>query len=244
MNEVTPGVQALLGRLKVCVVGSAATFELTPGHPTVSGAGAHPTVAEIGPPEATVGRGDKADLRLVGPASKGVSRVHLLVQPAGRQWTVTDCQSSNGTYEEDSDSGGWRPVPADFPVPVAPELLLCLDEDLLLRFELGPLAADGQTTAKKGVGPRARMQRIHPPELERAAAAILAPRRANPRDGRTPSVAELASVLSVSEQTVYRRLAALRELDEIPTLMEGHAPDLAAALELAFPYLLAPSPLN
>lgn len=246
VSDASPGMEALLGRLRVCVASPPSeAFELKPGHPTVSGVGPRPMSAEITAPGATIGRGTDADLRLVGPASEDVSRRHLLVRASGRQWTVTDCGSENHTYEEDVDSRSWREVASDFPIPVSHGLMLLLGPELLLRFELLAVPVEGRTTARRGPGSRVGAQRIRPPALEEVAALLLSLRRANARDRRVPSIAVMESTLCQSHSTVYRRLKALRELDEVAPLLTGEDPSQTAdALELAFPYLLAASPLD
>lgn len=239
MLEAGSGIEALLGRVQVGIAGtSVATFEFKPGHPTVEGKG---SVATIIAPGGTIGRGDRDDLRVVGPASREVSRGHLLVQPSGRQWTVTDCGSRNLTYEEDFEEGGWRQLPSDFPIPVTKGLVLGLGEQLQLRFGLIPPALPGGTTTgrrgNKGMAP----ERVRPVELERVAAALLGPRRANRLDRRVPSDKELTAELFMPKATLHRRFEKLAELPGVE-VQPGDRKNLTDALEQAFPYLLAAPP--
>jgi hypothetical protein len=241
MSDLSPGMTALLGRLHVLIGKCEASFELAPGHPTVRGNGPHPSRAEILVPGATIGRGSDADLRLVGAASEGISRRHLLVMASGRQWTVAD-RSSVGTYEESDGPSGWQRLPEDFPLPVEDGMVLCLGDELLLRFELEEAAPGGATTAPRGSSRRVGAERIRPRELEVVAAALLASSRAGGRGSAIPPVSELAETLAMSRAAVYRRAADLRRLDEVAPLVIGN--DLegtARAVAIAFPYLVAAS---
>jgi FHA domain len=246
LSDVSPGVEALLGRLFVHVVSPPfTTFEPRPGHPSAADGGPRPIVAEIRGFGAIIGRGTDADHRLVGPGSEHISRRHLLVRTSGRQWTVMDCGSENHTYEEDPDSGTWRELAGDFPIPAEHGLLLLLGPELILRFELLPVTAEGPTTAPQGSGARAARQRIRPLDLENAAAALLSLRRADARDRRVPSIPEMMVALNQSKSTVHRRLQGLRELDEVAAvLIDNGTSQTADALEIAFPYLLADSALD
>ena len=173
-----------------------------------------------------------------------------MVQASGRQWTVTDCASTNRTFEEgeklnEKEDGpkGWREMPSDSPIPVVDGMTLCLGSELLLRFTLERPSSEGTTTARKSPGPRAARQRITPLNLELAARALLARRRADPHDRGVPTITEWAAELGKSEPTVYRRKSALMTMKEVEPLLRGQDElALAEALEAAFPYLRAPSP--
>lgn len=239
MSDLSPGMAALLGRLYVRVGRCEASFELAPGRSTVRGSGPHPSRVEIVAPGAVIGRGSDVDLRLVGGASESISRRHLLVTASGRQWTVAD-RSSAGTYEEGDGPSGWQRLPRDFPLPVEDGMVLCLGDELLLRFELEEVAPGGATTAPRGSSRKVGAERIRPRELEEVAAALLAPRRADGRDTAVPPVSELTKTLSMSRAAVYRRAAELRRLDEVAPLVTGNdLESTARAVAIAFPYLVA-----
>ena len=131
----SPGIGALRGTLRVRVLDCDATFMI--GDKVQR-------MCEIGALGATIGRGNDADIRLVGEATKQVGRRHLLVLAAGRQWTVADCRSTNGTFEEDRASGSWRRLPTDVAVPIDDGMLLSLGNELFLRFELDIVPSPGE----------------------------------------------------------------------------------------------------
>lgn len=221
-----PGFDALATRLRVRVENSSATFEVD-GEPV--------KVHEVTSPGATLGRGEDVDLRLVGPATVGISRRHLLLRPLGRRWTVTDCDTTNRTHEEDPDSGNWRDLPIDVPVPVEDGMLLCLGSELLLRFEVAAVQAAGGMTPELDTGP----VRIRPSELEEVALALLAPRRGVGGEQATPSTKELAVRLGRPRAEIKQGLRRLRALPRVKALEPKRGADeLAGALERAFPYLL------
>lgn len=226
LGSTTPGMDALAGSLRVRVENSNATFEAN-GKPV--------KVREVASPGATIGRGEHADLGLTGPAADGVSRGHLLLKPSGRRWTVTDCDTTNRTHEEDPDSDGWRELPADVPVPVEDGMLLCLGSELLLRLELSEVQVGRAVTPELRTGP----VRIRPRELEQVALAFLAPRRGPGADRAAPSAEELAARLRVPRSQVNPSLKALRDLPRVKELKPKRGGEgLADALERAFPYLL------
>src|SRR4051812_27299110 len=107
MPDPPAGLDALLGGLRLRIVGCDATFELATGDGVL-----HPLTTEVRFPGATVGRGTDSDVRVVGPASTGVSRRHLLIEPRGPQWRMRDLSSRNGTWEPRDADEGWERVPA------------------------------------------------------------------------------------------------------------------------------------
>lgn len=242
MDRPAPGINALLGRVEVRVVTCEATFELRQGHPTISGAGRKPTRVEVSAPGCTIGRGSEADLQVVGPDARDVSRLHLFLQPSGRQWTVTDIGSRNHTSEVDPETGGWRRVGRDRPLPIEPKMLLNLGGRMFLRFDLKYDARAGATTTGPAEGEPLGAARVRPLRLENAAEALMARRRIDRRDGRPPSTAELLSLVDCERAELFRRLRELKELPEIAVYTPRDRAELCEALERAFPYLLAPRP--
>lgn len=241
----TAGIAALVGRLRLRIVSGDAWFEVE----GPDGEELHPHSVEVGVPGATVGCGADADCRLAGPSTRGMSRRHLLLQPAGRQWTVLDC-SKNGSRELVSDAGRHerRRLPPGFPVPVAPEMRLRLGVDLELKLEPIQEPAPGATTATDDGALRSR-ERIPDFELEQIARALLAPRRSG--SSAVPSRTGLAEEFDMSRQNLQRKIEALGKLPEVEPLLAGRPPtksggrrseDVADALAIAFPYLTAPGP--
>ncbi|HYI99389.1 MAG TPA: FHA domain-containing protein [Thermoleophilaceae bacterium] len=200
----------------------------------------HDRVHELPPPGGTIGAGEDVTLCVAGPASDGVSRRHLVLRTAGRQWTVEDCDSSNGTWERD-ESGGWQPLPAGLAVPVGDGMTLCLADQFVIRFEHVAVAPSGRTTNKKGPPQAVRAQRVAPPELERFAGLLLSRRRADPRDRSVPTAEELGSEFGLERAAVYEWLKRLRALPEVKDFVKGNSRDATAdAVATAFPYLLGP----
>jgi hypothetical protein len=239
------GIQALAGRLRLRIVGGEAWFEVArPG-----GEDMHFLTAVVGPPAATIGCGADADHRLGGSSTRGMSRRHLVVQPAGRQWTVLDC-SKNGTREVVAGKGGreWRRLTRDFPIPVAAGMRLALGAGLELKLELIQPAGPGSTTVTEDEFLAPSGERVPTFELERIARALLAPRQAGVQT--IPAVTGLAEDLDMSRQDLHRKITALGDLPEVKPLLEGKArtrqgrrsQDIADALAIAFPYLTAPGP--
>lgn len=233
-EEPLRGLDSLLGSVRVRVEGDGGSFVV---------AGEHSAVHDVRPPGAVIGVGPEADARLTGRAAEGkVSRRHLVVRPSGREWTVADWGSTNGTHEVDAESGAWRALPPEVPVPVEDGMLLCLGPDLVVRLELCIPAPAGGATPRVG-GPGSRQARIRPPALERLAIALLERRRADPADRAIPSTEHLARTLSAERKAVKRGLRDLRELAPVQACLTGKHPEqLADALELAFPYLVASRP--
>jgi len=224
------------------VVRCDAAFNLPQKASSVHGSGPHPTRVEVTAPGCIIGRGGEADLQVVGPDSHGASRRHLLLQPSGRQWTVTDCGSRNHTLEVDPESGGWRRIGPDRPLPVEPGMRLNLGGRLILRFDLlFAKGVDGTTTGTAEGGP-AGAGRVRPVELEEVAEALLARRRRDRSDRLPPSTAELVDQVNFERATLFRRLRDLKQLPEIASFAPGDRGELCDALERAFPYLLAPRP--
>ncbi|HEU5104380.1 MAG TPA: FHA domain-containing protein [Solirubrobacterales bacterium] len=225
--------------MEVRVVMCEATFQLGDWHPSVSGSGPRPTRVEVTAPGCTIGRGGEADLQVVGPDSRGASRRHLLLQPSGRQWTVTDVGSRNHTLEVDPSNGDWKRVGPNRPLPVESEMLLNLGGRLILRFDqIVSVSADGTTTGSARGGPIGAA-RVRPVQLEEVAAALLARRRADRADRQAPSTAELLALVDCERATLFRRLSELKQLPEVAAVGASGRGDLCDALERAFPYLLA-----
>lgn len=227
----SPGIEALLGKVRLRVAACEASFEI---------GDLHPASADVAPPGAVVGRGDDADLRLVGPAGESVSRRHLLIQPAGRQWAAIDCGSTHGTWEPD-ERAGWRRLPAGRPIPVSTGLLLALGPELRLRLEIERAPLAGATTdPRRGRSPHGAADRVRPHSLELVALALLRPRRADPRVHSVPEIGELIADLHLGKSSLYRAFRELRELPEISAQEPGRPTgELADALAAAFPYLRA-----
>jgi hypothetical protein len=242
-SHLTPGVVSLLGRVEVRVVRSEACFDLSPGGFSVHGVGPKPTRVEVSPPGCTIGRGRDADLVVTGRDCASVSRCHLLLQPFGRQWIVADLRSSKQTFEVAPDPGGWRRVPANRPLPVEPQMKLRLGHRLQLRFDLIPSEGDaGDTTTRSADGAPVGSGRIRSSNLEELAIALLARRRADPLDWRTPSTPELVASVPFERATVFRLQNELKELPEIAPYSPADRGELCEALAAAFPYLLASVP--
>jgi recombinase/recombinase-like zinc beta ribbon protein len=123
------GFAALVGRLRLRIVSGDGYFEVE----GPEGEELHPHSVEVEAPAATVGCGGDADWRLAGSSTRGMSRRHLLLQPAGRQWTVLDC-SKNGTWELVPERAP-ELLPPNFPVPVTPGMRLRLGVGLELKLE-------------------------------------------------------------------------------------------------------------
>lgn len=241
----TAGIAALVGRLRLRIVSGDAWFEVE----GPKGEELHPHSVEVGVLGATVGCGADADYRLAGPSTRGISRRHLLLQPAGRQWTVIDC-SKNGARELVSNAHEPRRLPPDFPVPVAPEMRLKLGVDLELKLEPVQEPVPGATTATEDGALRSG-ERIPDFELEQIARALLAPRRSG--SNAVPSRTGLAKEFFMSRQNFQKKIQALGKLPEVEPLLVGKPPmkgggrrseDIADALAIAFPYLTAPGPAD
>ena len=241
MQTLTRGLAAIVGELELRVVASAATFVHAD---PAGGEDRHLLVACVRPPGATIGRGEQADLRLVGPASVAISRHHLVVRATHRGWSVCDC-SSNGTCEwleagQEEAGASWSRLPAGVALPVESWLSLSLAPDLQLRHTILRRSLPGDTTPPARAPGRGRAARIPQPRLERLALALLAPRRERP-GARAPSPAELQAALHVERSTLYEQLAQLRQLPEVRPFVPRRArlgPDATAdAVARAFPYL-------
>lgn len=235
------GFAALVGRLRLRIVSGDAWFEVA----GPAGDQLHPQTVEVGALAATVGCGADADFQLAGPSTRGVSRRHLLLQPAGRQWTVIDC-SKNGSRELIPPAREPRPLPPGFPVPVAPEMRLKLGVDLELKLEPVEEPAPGVTTATEN-GARKSGERIPDFKLEQIARALLVPRRSG--SNAVPSRTGLAEELFISRQHLQKKIQALGKLPEVEPLLVDkprtkgggwRSEDIADALAIAFPYLTAP----
>lgn len=244
----TSGFAALVGRLQLRIVSGDAWFEVEgPG-----GERLHPSSVEIEAPGATViGCGGDADCQLAGPSTRGVSRRHLLLQPAGRQWTALDC-SKNGSRELIHNGGRreWQRLQPGLPVPVVPEMRLKLGVDLELKLEPVQESAPGTTTATDD-GARSAGERIPDFQLEQIARSLLAPRRSG--SNAIPSITDLAKEAYLSRQHFHKKIEALGELPEVKPLLAGkprtksgglRSQDVADALAIAFPYLTAPGPAD
>lgn len=246
MTSDAPGIVALAGRLRLRIVGGDARFSV------MSAEGEGLKVADVQPPGETIGRGGDADHCLQGPSADGLSRRHLLAQPAGRQWTVLDC-SKNGVWEAAELDGirEWRRLPRDLPIPVSPGMRLTLGAGIELSLEIIASPSQGSTTATSDEAIlRLGSERIPTDELERTAHALLAPRRRG--SATIPAAEELLEALKVSRATLYRRIDLLADLPQVKPLLGGkekserdrqRSQGVAAALAIAFPYLTAPTSL-
>lgn len=234
------GLTAMLGTVQLRLVGCEATFAF----PAATGQTdpLHLRTAEVVFPGAVVGRGRDADVRVTGRGSDEVSRHHLRIEPIGRQWRVRDLATRNGTWEPAADGGDrWNRLPPSVAIPVTDGWRLSLGAGVRIAFKLIPTAEQEVPTAALGHWPgRSPWEdRIRPPELEAFAAALLAGRRADPRNQAVPSVDQLAAELHVARSTAYDRLRRLRELPELASLKPGgDVQAVADALTLAFPYLV------
>jgi hypothetical protein len=226
--------------VEVRVVQCEASFELRPERFSVHGSGPRPTCVEVAQPGCIIGRGKEADLGLVGPDCTSVSRSHLLLQPSGRQWTVTDLDSTKHTFEMGPEDRTWRKIPPDWPLPVEPEMKLRLGHRLMLRFDLMPSKGAAGTTTGTAEGGPSGCGRIRSLALEEVALALLARRRADPLDLRPPSEAELLRLVSFERAQLYRLLGGLKALPEIAAFAPADRSGLCEALAATFPYLLAP----
>jgi hypothetical protein len=233
--------ETLAGLLRLRIVSDEARFIV----PDPDGGDRHPREFEAGPEAAILGSGNDVDIQLDSPGAHGVSRRHLLLQPAGRQWIVIDC-SKNGTREllESDGRQEWRRVQPDLPVPVVPAIRLKLGPEL--ELELTPIRqpVPGSTTATDDSA-GSTGSRVPSLELEQVARALLASRRSG-----SVAVAPLpvvAAGLHMSDKSLYRKLRLLAELPAVkpfladkPQVRGGRRPqDVADALAKAFPYLLA-----
>ena len=234
-------IETLAGLLRLRIVSKEARFVV----PDPGGGDRHPREVEVGPEAAILGSGSDVAIQLDSPGAHGVSRRHLLLQPAGRQWTVIDC-SKNGTRELIERNGyqEWRRLQPDLSVPVVPAMHLKLGPEL--ELELTPIRqlAPGATTATDdGAGDTG--SRVPSLELEQVARALLASRRSG--GGGIDPLPVVAADLDMSEKTLYRKIRLLAELPALkpflvdkPRVRGGRRPqDVADALADAFPYLLA-----
>jgi hypothetical protein len=232
-SETTPGLLALLGRVRLKIVRGDARFAV---------GDQHLVDVEVGERGALVGRGVEADIRLVGEDTPSVSRRHLVVRPADWQWVVFDI-STKGTWEVAGDGRSWHRLTPSSAIPLTPGMDLRLGKRLVLRFELERHPTIGTTTAPGEDVAGAAAQRVHPAGLEDFARALLALRRTNPMVTAIPPVTQIAADFGVARSTVDRKLDDLRELPEVDRLEPGpRSQDLADALAVAFPYLAAPAP--
>jgi hypothetical protein len=233
-------VETLAGLLRLRIAGGEARFKM----PDPDGGDRHPREVMVGPEAAILGSGNDVDIQLDSPGAHGVSRRHLLLQSAGRQWTVIDC-SKNGTREliERDNCQEWRRLQPDLPVPVVPAMRLKIGPEL--ELELTPIhqPVPGSTTATDdSAGSTA--SRVPGLELEQVARALLASRRSGGVAIDPPAV---AAGLHMSVQNLYRKIRLLAELPAVkpflvdkPRVRGGRRPqDVADALAKAFPYLLA-----
>lgn len=234
------GFAALVGRLRLRIVSGDGYFEVE----GPEGEELHPHSVEVEAPAATVGCGGDADWRLAGSSTRGMSRRHLLLQPAGRQWTVLDC-SKNGTWELVPERAP-ELLPPNFPVPVTPGMRLRLGVGLELKLEPVQDLPPGATTTTQDGG-RSSRERIADHELEQIARELLAPRRSG--SSAIPPIKDLTAEVFISRSKYYRKIDALAELPEVEPLLrgkprrpgrEGRSQDVADALAIAFPYLTAP----
>ncbi|HEV7772548.1 MAG TPA: FHA domain-containing protein [Conexibacter sp.] len=243
VHELTPGLLAVVGELELRVVDCVAEIA---GAPVAGDDGADSSSCVVRPPSASIGRGEQADVRLVGPAADGISRHHLVVRASDRGWTVRDC-SSSGTWEWIAPQGGdgphdWWRLPPGVAIPVQDGLTLCLGPDLRLRIATRRAPLPGGVTPGSRKPSRGQPERIRPATLERLAAELLAPRRER-RDLRVPSPIELMATLDIEHATLYdqaRRLRALPEVSRYVSTGQRRVglDETAEAVARAFPYLL------
>jgi len=242
MTDGAAGIEALAGWLRLKIVGGDARFGVFSGNEE-----AGLLTCEIRPPGATIGRGQDADHRLKGPSTEGLSRRHLLLQPAGRQWIVLDC-SKNGTWEAVETDGkrDWRRLPRDLPIPAVADMRLALGTGLELKVEVVRTPSEGGTTATDDGAPPLLAERIPTDELEQIARALLAPRGSG--TVTIPPIGELTRRFHMSRATLNRRVEALGDLPQVKPLLDGkprteqgrrRSQDVADALAIAFPYLTA-----
>ncbi|HEY6731091.1 MAG TPA: FHA domain-containing protein [Solirubrobacterales bacterium] len=236
------GIEQLAGILRLRIVAGDAHFAV----PGASDEEIHPREVDIGSPGATIGCGMDVDYRLDGPGTRGVSRRHLLLQPAGRQWTVTDC-SKNGSRELVKRDRGqeWRRLQQDLPAPVTPGMHLKLGPDLELKLTPVHQPLAGLTTATDDSAGSSGAQ-IASVELERIARALLVSRR--PGGAAIDPIPEIAADLYMSPSNLYKKIKLLGALPAVKPLLVGkpkvrggwRPQDVAEALAIAFPYLTAP----
>jgi hypothetical protein len=226
-----PAASTLLGGVRLRLVGSPEAAFLVDG--------SEARVADVLPPGGVVGRGLDAPFRLVGPAAAEVSRHHLYVAMAGRQWTAADMDSTQGTFEEDVEARSWDRLPTRFPIPVHTGMALMLAPDLVVSVELVDVSPRGVTTRRRQGASKHDTRRVRPPELEALAALLV--RRGRMGAARSPE--SLAEGMGVSGAVVRNRLAGLAALEPVAALTaEPDLDELADALAVAFPYLLAARP--
>jgi hypothetical protein len=222
----------IAGTLELALVGNAISFECEMG----------PADRLTLPPSGgVVGRHPLAFARLPRAVST-VSRKHLAFAPLGLGWHAWDCDSSHGTVLL-FPNGARRPLVAWVPIPLSHKQRFELAATLTLDVRIRGAAAEGTVAARPDTS-----LLITDAELETAARALVAERRANPANRHVPAVLDLASTLYCSSGTVYNRLRALWDLPAIVTRLgplDGQRIDrsvLADALVSAYPYLLLDVP--
>lgn len=165
---------------------------------------------EVTAPIAKLGRGTDVDLRVRGPASEDVSRLHLILKPQGLRWTVTDYYSEHGTFEMVSASEA-QPLRKNIAFPVENGMRLRLGPKLLVGFEIKRNSKDGVTPGRSDYP-----MRIRPHNLEEVALTLLEDRRSAGESAQVPSIGELASRLGRSRTEIK---ASLRDLGSLARLI-------------------------
>jgi predicted component of type VI protein secretion system len=234
MSTFTDAMRTALGRVRVRPLRAT----------TLLGASGGPVpYADVLPPGALVGRGDRADIR-VADAGGHVSRVHVMIEPYGLQWVVRDAGSAHGTVL--LSGSGRVPLPQHVPYPIATGDEVVLASVAILALEVLVAAPGGVRTAD-APPPKSRFH-IDDPVLAELAHALLEPRRRRPGSQAVASAQELAERFAVNKRTIYRRLEKLGAIDQIGRhLPAGRNPprqpsptQYADAIAIAFPLLAIP----
>ena len=198
--------------------------------------------ADVYPVGAVIGRtGGDADVEVI-DESLCVSRRHVLIQPIGLQWYISDCGSQGGTTVSNPD--GARLPLTEAPVPLRDGAVVALADRVRFCVERMITSAAGESTRGERASAEREIDYLVDTSLHRLADALLRPRREHPGSDLVVSASQLAEDLGWEIDAVQARLDELKaEISVARHLPHGRRLEmrqLADAVAQAFPYLAAP----